>query len=186
MNWIWNVLLSLVSGSVGSVLFAQTAGRRAEMAKTRYTTTTALRGVLRTYRQELDYQYARVRSEQHGFPPEFAALPGQEKMAEDVLRALPDLTRRTRRKLREDLVTLAGTTTVDFAENRMYVPAPTRNEQGEQARLELALHRVNVEPDRYAEGILARLLSDQNRPEHQQHYEAAQVILDRMATLAKP
>lgn len=185
MELIWNILVSLVSGSVGSVFFAQAAGRRSEIARTRYIAASTLRGTLRVYQQELDYQYKRRPG--GGYPPEFAAWTGQERLAEEILRALPDLSRRTARRVRAELPPLFGSITLDFVGGRMYVPETSRDPQGEQARHELALRQVTAEPDRYSDGLLPRLLSDQNRPaEHAQAYDGAQAALCRMVDAVKP
>ncbi len=187
MDWIVNVLVSLVSGSVGSVVFAQAAARRSAIATTRYNAATTLRGVLQAYRHELDYQKSRVLSENRGYPPEFADPAGQERFAETVLRALPDLPKRRGRKLRAELLALVGSITMGFTEGRMYVPEASRIEAGEQARLEIALRRVTREPERYADGLLRRLLSEQNHHEaFDQAYGDALAALDRMAALVKP
>ena len=186
MNWIWYVLVPLASGSAGGVLCAPAIGRRSEIARTRYITASALRGVLRTYRHELDYQYARMRSEGH-YPAEFAALPGQERLAGEVLRALPDLSRHTARKVRSELAPLFGTITLDYVEGSMYVPEASRSPQGDQDRHAVALRRVTMEPDRYSDGLLPKLLSHQNRPpEHAQAYTEARAALDRMIDAVKP
>ncbi|MFJ4633037.1 hypothetical protein [Streptomyces sp. NPDC088847] len=182
MNWILNVLLSLVAGSVGSVLFTPAAQRLGEVAKTRYTNERHLHGVLRCYRQELEYQYDRSRTEQHGFPPEFASVDDQENLSEDVLRSLPDLKKRLAKATREDLQKLVGPTMLAFTERRIHVPAESRNTVAEQSRLEILERRISREPRMYSEGLLQKLLSDQNNPhEHAIHYENALAILDRMA-----
>ncbi|MFE6946117.1 hypothetical protein [Streptomyces chartreusis] len=187
MDWIANALLALVAGSVGSVLLVPHTQRRGEAAKARYAAGRQLYGVLCTYRQELEYQYDRCHSEQHGYPPEFAALEGQEELAEEVLRALPDLRKRTARQTREDLELLVGPTMLAFAERRMYVLADVRVGATEQGRLEVLLRRVTREPERYCEGHLQRLLAEQNNfHEHNEHYEQARAVLDRMADRVAP
>ncbi|MFJ4633864.1 hypothetical protein [Streptomyces sp. NPDC088847] len=86
MNWTFNVLLSLVAGSVDSVVFTPLSQRLGEVAKARYTTQRHLHGVLCAYRQELEYQYDRSRTEQHGYPPEFASVEGQEKLSDSAVK----------------------------------------------------------------------------------------------------
>ncbi|MFJ3229222.1 hypothetical protein ACIPJS_38555 [Streptomyces sp. NPDC086783] len=187
MNWIGNALLALVAGSVGSLLSVPTSQRLGEAAKARFATRQRLHGTLSAYRQELEYQHDRSVTEQHGYPPEFAELEGQETLAEEVLRGLPDLSKRMRKQLRHDLQLLVGPTMLAFAESRMWVPEAVRANETERGRLELLLRRVNREPDRYSEGHLQRLLSEQNRlPEHDDHYQKALEALDRMACRVMP
>ncbi|MFF0012915.1 hypothetical protein [Streptomyces sp. NPDC005374] len=187
MNWIVNALLALVAGSVGSVVFVPATQRLGEVAKARYAAERQLHGILRSYRQELEYQYDRCLAEQHGYPLEFAALDGQEALAETALHGLTDLAKRNARKMREDLLLLVGPTMLAFAERRMYVAADVRVGETEEARLELLLRRVTREPDRFCEGHLQRLLSEQNNPdEHTEHYQQALAILDRMAYRVAP
>ncbi|MFF3141585.1 hypothetical protein ACFVRU_07580 [Streptomyces sp. NPDC057927] len=187
MNWISNALLALVAGSVGSVLFVPATQRLGEAAKARYAAERQVHAVLSSYRQELQYQYDRSITEQHGYPPEFAALEGQETLAENVLRTLPALGKRKRIRMRNDLQLLTGPTMLAFAEQRMYVPASIRAAATEQARLDLLLRRVTREPERFCEGHLQRLLSEQNNlPEHSEYYQLTLAILDRMADRVTP
>jgi hypothetical protein len=182
MNWIGNALLALVAGSVGSVVFVPLSQRLGEQAKLRHAAERRLYGVVQSYRQQLQYHYDRSRTEQHGYPPEFAALDGQESLAEEVLRNLPDLSRWKAKRLREDLFSLIGPTMLEFAESRMYVPPTVRNSDTEQDRLEIYLRRVNMEPGRYSEGHLQRLLSERNNPvEHEQEYQTTLSILEQMS-----
>ncbi|WP_327740946.1 hypothetical protein OHA87_47700 (plasmid) [Streptomyces sp. NBC_00493] len=182
MNWILNVLLSLVAGSVGSVVFTPLSQRLGEAAKTRYSTERHLHGTLCAYRQELEYQYDRSRTQPHGFPPQFASVEGQEKLSEDVLRSLPDLKKRLAKATREDLQKLVGPTMLTFAEGRTFVPADIRRPEVEQIRLQILNRRISLEPGRYSEGLLQKLMSAQNQPhEHIVHYENTLAILDGMA-----
>lgn len=121
MNWIGNALLALVTGSVGSVVFVPVSQRLGEKAKVRHAAERSLHGLLRSYRQQLQYHYERSRTEQHGCPPEFAALDGQETLAESVLCNLQDLGNRKEMLLREDLEWLVGPTMLAFAEGRVHV-----------------------------------------------------------------
>ncbi|MFJ8614132.1 hypothetical protein ACIRH0_44245 [Streptomyces sp. NPDC093675] len=187
MNWIGNALLALVAGSVGSVVFVPISQRLGEKAKARHAAERSLHGVLRSYRQQLQYHYERSRTEQHGYPPEFAALDGQETLVEAVLRDLQDLGKRKEKLLRGDLERLVGPTMLAFAEGRVHVPPGARAAAMEENRLELSLRRVILEPERYCEGHLQRLLSEQNNPhEHDVHYKDALLILDRMAARVAP
>ncbi|MFF3322311.1 hypothetical protein [Streptomyces sp. NPDC002889] len=97
------------------------------------------------------------------------------------------MAKRNARQMREDLLLLVGPTMLAFAERRMYVSADVRVGETEQARLELMLRRVTREPDRFCEGHLQRLLSEQNNPdEHAEHYRQTLAILDRMADSVAP
>lgn len=187
MNWILSTLLALVAGSVGSVGLTPLSARLGEAAKLRHAAERRLHGLLCAYRQELEYQYDRSHTEQHGYPLEFAAVEGQEKLAEDVLRNLPDLRKRKAKNLREDLQKLVGPTMLTFASGRMYVPESIRQNSTEQGRLEILHRRINREPERYCEGYLQRLISEQNNHhEHRNYYEQSIAILDGMVKRVAP
>jgi hypothetical protein len=187
MNWILSTLLALVAGSVGSVGLTPVSARLGEAAKLRHAAERRLHGLLCAYRQELEYQYDRSHTEQHGYPLEFASVESQEKLAEDVLRNLPDLRRRKAKNLREDLQKLVGPTMLAFSEGRMYVPESIRQNPTEQGRIELLLRRITREPERYCEGHLQRLLSEQNNHQnHRNNYQQTIVILDGMAKRVEP
>ncbi|WP_392958111.1 hypothetical protein [Streptomyces sp. LN245] len=69
----------------------------------------------------------------------------------------------------------------------MYVPGAVRANETERGRLEILLRRVDREADRYSEGQLQKLLSEQNNlPEHNEYYQSAVSVLDRMVGRVAP
>ncbi|MDQ1033585.1 hypothetical protein QFZ75_000001 [Streptomyces sp. V3I8] len=187
MNWILSTLLALVAGSVGSVGLTPVSARPrrrqpncvmllndvcthccAHTGKSWNTSTTG------PTLSNTDTLAIRIRRK-------------PRKASRGVLRNLPDLRKHKAKNLREDLQKLVGPTMLTFSEGRMYVPENIRQNATEQGRLELMLHRITREPERYCEGHLQRLLSEQNNHhEHQSNYQQARAILDEMSKRVAP
>lgn len=178
-DWI-SILVSLVSGSVGGLAVASLTTQRQERGRDRYRAREVVRVELRRYRHELAYDHAGP-ARGGAYPATYASIESAERLAESVLRQLP-MVRRRRRKLRADLVELVGTTTVDLADQRIYLPAESRDADAERLRLDVAERHLRLDEDgANVHGILGALRRTQNDPpKHQGHYASAIAVLERM------
>lgn len=173
--------------AVGGLLLRKYAAGRTEKGKRAYQARESLRDTLERYRRELEHDHDQLWV-LHRYPDSYVSLAGQEQLAEDVLRELPHLRRGVQSNLRHMLTAIVGAVTVNFSESRVHIPVERRDQEQEKNRLALALRRLNTDPD-YARvfGLLGMMNATQNdRGEHDIHYEKAMAILSDMIYVAKP
>ena len=175
--------IGIVAGAVGGVLTAAPIARRAARSNERYELRAQIHKALRTYGATIAYIESMLPRRSY-YPADYADLPGQYQLCEAVLEPAALLPRRTQRILREGLLQLVGTTTLEACERAVGVPAEQVDVELQRTDRALAqtkaVHHPEIED---TSAYLRRLVTNHFDAEAR---EAALATLDRMAKAVRP